>query len=70
MEKMSRREAVLVGSPSYFTGEPCVRGHIAPRKTTTGYCRACQRVFTKRWLKAQKVKMKEIMAKAKSQEER
>lgn len=25
----------------YFTGYPCIRGHIAPRVTSSGTCYAC-----------------------------
>jgi 5-methylcytosine-specific restriction endonuclease McrA len=36
----TRKEAVLAGAKFYFTGEPCVRGHIALRKTK-GSCVEC-----------------------------
>ena len=31
MEIISRKEALKVGSKRYFTGKPCIRGHIAER---------------------------------------
>ena len=36
----TRKEAVLVGAKFYFTGEPCVRGHVALRKVK-GSCLEC-----------------------------
>lgn len=38
----SRAEAKATGATHYFTGEACVRGHIAPRKTK-GSCVECMR---------------------------
>jgi hypothetical protein len=36
----SRHEAKALGAKYYFTGNPCVHGHIAPRKTK-GSCVEC-----------------------------
>ena len=36
----TRKEAVVLGLPYYFTGQPCKHGHIAPRKTK-GACLDC-----------------------------
>ena len=36
----TRKEAKALGATHYFTGEPCVRGHVAPRKTK-GVCMEC-----------------------------
>jgi hypothetical protein len=38
----TRKEAKALGATHYFTGEPCVRGHVAPRKTK-GACVECMR---------------------------
>ena len=38
----SRAQAKAEGASRYFTGEPCSRGHIAPRKTK-GACVTCER---------------------------
>jgi hypothetical protein len=38
----TRKEAQATGAKFYFTGEPCVRGHIALRKTK-GACLECVR---------------------------
>jgi hypothetical protein len=36
----TRKEAKAIGATHYFTGEPCVRGHVALRKTK-GACVEC-----------------------------
>lgn len=38
----TRKEALAVGAKFYFTGEPCVRGHIALRKAK-GSCVECMK---------------------------
>ena len=38
----TRKEAKTIGATHYFTGEPCVRGHIALRKTK-GSCVECMK---------------------------
>jgi len=38
----TRSEAKASGAAHYFTGEPCARGHIAPRKTK-GACINCMK---------------------------
>lgn len=38
----SREEAKQNGEIYYFNGKPCVHGHIAKRRTRTGYCMECQ----------------------------
>lgn len=37
----SGKEAKALGEPRYFTGKPCVRGHVAERYTYNGMCIAC-----------------------------
>jgi hypothetical protein len=36
-----KRRARLDGSATYFTGESCCRGHVAPRITRSGLCSRC-----------------------------
>lgn len=38
----TRKEAKALGATHYFTGEPCVRGHVALRKTK-GACVECMK---------------------------
>lgn len=40
---ISRAAAMILGFRRYFTGEPCVNGHISPRKVKTSTCVACTR---------------------------
>lgn len=37
----SKQQARLVGSRLYYTGKPCVHGHISPRYLTSGWCISC-----------------------------
>lgn len=39
---ISRQAALAVGSKRYFTGLPCIRGHIAERFTVNQLCDACR----------------------------
>lgn len=39
--KLSRAAAVLLGFSRYYTGEPCISGHDAPRKTKSSACLTC-----------------------------
>lgn len=39
----TRADAIAVGAVKYFTGEPCLHGHIAPRYTSMGGCLRCLR---------------------------
>jgi hypothetical protein len=42
MKIIKRFEAIALGLTHYFTGKPCTRGHVAPRKTK-GCCTECMR---------------------------
>ncbi|NBT30478.1 MAG: hypothetical protein EBT13_00845 [Rhodobacteraceae bacterium] len=44
MTASSRKEAKRVGVKTYFTGNPCSRGHIATRRTDNGNCSECNRI--------------------------
>lgn len=39
-----RKEAILQGLVTYFTGKPCKYGHVANRRTVNGFCTACEKV--------------------------
>jgi len=41
MKIISRKEAIALGLPRYFTGKPCVNGHISERVTKKCDCVAC-----------------------------
>ena len=42
--RISQAEARWKKLPSFFTGKRCRRGHLSPRRTTDGSCRACIRL--------------------------
>jgi hypothetical protein len=44
---LTRKEAIIQGNKYYFTGVPCMRGHIAPRFTTGGTCLECNYLAAK-----------------------
>jgi hypothetical protein len=44
----SRLEAHEKNISHYFTGEPCVNGHIEKRRTTDGHCLTCDCEYQKR----------------------
>lgn len=48
----TRAEASEIGAKHFFTGEPCGRGHIAKRYTSTGQCHACQYEHRIEWREA------------------
>lgn len=39
-----RKRAIAEGAVRYFTGTPCVRGHVADRQTSNGMCVECGKV--------------------------
>jgi len=41
MDIITRQEAKEQGLPFYFTGKNCKHGHVASRRTSTGYCEEC-----------------------------
>lgn len=41
MQPTSRSDAKRVGEKTYFTGQPCIHGHIAKRYTRSGGCAEC-----------------------------
>lgn len=43
MNVISRRDASRVGSKKFFTGKPCLHGHVSERYVTTGACIECLR---------------------------
>lgn len=47
MKILNRKNAVLAGSKRYYTGKPCIQGHVAERFTTTGGCVECNSMRAK-----------------------
>lgn len=44
----TRADAVLIKAPAYFTGQPCKKGHVAPRLARNWTCCVCSQAFW-RW---------------------
>lgn len=42
-EVVTRQEAQAAGVTRYYTGKPCIRGHVAMRLTSNGRCIECHR---------------------------
>ncbi len=51
MELIDRKTALDLGLKQYFTGNECLKGHIAPRRVSCGSCIECRRLRTQRWRK-------------------
>ncbi len=49
MIKRSRQDAVRIGAKHYFSGTPCINGHIANRLTNNYNCIICNRARSKEW---------------------
>ncbi len=43
----TRKEALSLGSPTYFTGKPCKNGHTTLRKTSSTHCVTCDVIWSK-----------------------
>lgn len=54
MDVIDRKAAILKGMNSYFTGKPCVNGHIAERRVYDWKCRECERIRYREWRKKNK----------------
>lgn len=54
---LSAREARAAGHSRYFTGKPCVAGHIAERITNSGTCVVCHGQRRRRWQDAHKAEV-------------
>lgn len=37
----SQFKAAIAGETHYYTGRPCIRGHVTKRYTSTGACAEC-----------------------------
>jgi 5-methylcytosine-specific restriction endonuclease McrA len=52
LEIVSRQQARAWGQQFYFTGEPCLRGHIAQRYVSDGSCVTCAVARADKWQRA------------------
>lgn len=46
---ITRKEAKKLGLKKYFTGKPCLRGHIAERYSGCGKCTECQAIYLQKY---------------------
>ena len=53
----TREEARQAGSPQFFTGEECYKGHIALRRTSSGKCAECIKVNSQKYISKNKEKI-------------
>lgn len=73
-----RQEALRIGHPYYFTGKPCIHGHLSMRDSKDRKCQQCERIFVQKdmqrperkakflaWSRANKDKRKAASAKSK-----
>lgn len=42
LKVICRADAIASGAATYYTGEPCRKGHLSPRRADSGSCLACQ----------------------------
>lgn len=48
---ISREDSIKAGLKTYFTGKPCVHGHLAYRRTYDHKCAECNRLKIAKWRK-------------------
>lgn len=59
MQFLSRKEALARGEKQYYTGQPCIHGHDAPRYTSTARCTECARLASRAQYQAHSTKLRE-----------
>lgn len=62
MEKVSRKQALSLGLSRYFTGKPCLRGHVDFRAADKGMCCTCIRELAAKRYAANPAKAAEASA--------
>ena len=60
---ISREQAKALGLKHYFTGRPCLHGHIAERSVRTGRCLECGRARSAKWKAANPERVRETRRK-------
>lgn len=48
---ITRKKAKELGLSKYFTGKPCLRGHVAERYSRCGKCTECQSLYLEKYRK-------------------
>lgn len=64
---ISYSQAREQGLRHYFTGKPCKRNHVAPRRTKDSTCVECNKIHLKAWKKSDKGKASEARRRAAKQ---
>jgi hypothetical protein len=59
-EVISKKDAIEKGLKRYFTGKPCVHGHIAERLVSDCVCLMCAKIKLKGWVAKNKDRCYEI----------
>lgn len=49
MDLLTRKDAHTAGKLNYFTGKPCIRGHILQRNVASGACLGCLAEYAKQY---------------------
>jgi 5-methylcytosine-specific restriction endonuclease McrA len=49
VKTVSREQARSEGGKHFFTGDPCLHGHVSLRRVSNGNCLACEVVASRRW---------------------
>ncbi len=52
LEIMTLHEAIKLNLPYFFTGRPCIRGHLSLRTASGGGCLMCRNEHAKKWKKS------------------
>jgi hypothetical protein len=55
----TRKEALLKNKTQYYTGAPCVKGHLSARRAKTGECLECRSLALIKWRKKNPQKVKQ-----------
>ena len=63
MNIISRREAEFLGAIHFFTGKPCIYGHIVIRYVSNNRCFKCERIAKNKWRKKNPKKDREVKRK-------
>lgn len=58
-----RKAALSIGETHYFTGIPCMRGHLSKRLAINSRCVECHRIMGGQWLRDNPEKTSEASAK-------
>ena len=60
MKRAERHAAKLRGDTHYFTGKPCVNGHVANRLVSNGKCCVCNNAAALQWAAQNADRRKEV----------